>query len=154
MPWPKVSFGKHPVRNVALAVVALLVASSVALGTMGNAYTVPSAAMMPTLRPGDRIYAKTVGVGTLHRGDVVIYHAPTPLGPSEDERISRVVAVAGERVEDDVVPKGHVFLMSDNRANSADSRVFGPVPVDQVVGRVVFRYWPPGRLGGIPGFDR
>jgi signal peptidase I len=34
------------------------------------------------------------------------------------------------------------FLMGDNRANSLDSRSFGPIPAGQLVGRVVLRYWP------------
>ena len=34
------------------------------------------------------------------------------------------------------------FFMGDNRSNSRDSRSFGPIPVDQIVGQVVVRYWP------------
>lgn len=34
------------------------------------------------------------------------------------------------------------FMMGDNRPVSRDSRSFGPVPVDQIIGRVVLRYWP------------
>lgn len=37
---------------------------------------------------------------------------------------------------------GDYFLLGDNRPNSLDSRTFGPVSVDQIVGRVVLRYWP------------
>ncbi len=41
-----------------------------------------------------------------------------------------------------VIPADEIFLMGDHRANSADSRTFGPVPVDQVIGRAWLRYWP------------
>ncbi len=34
------------------------------------------------------------------------------------------------------------FMMGDNRAVSRDSRSFGPVPIDRIVGRVILRYWP------------
>jgi signal peptidase I len=90
--------------------------------------------------------------------------------PSTDEYIKRVVAVAGERVEGHdgrvlvdgreltepylpagvvtsdfsavVVPPGTVWVMGDNRTNSADSRIFGPVPRSTIVGRAFARVWP------------
>jgi len=47
----------------------------------------------------------------------------------------------------DVVPPGQLYLLGDNRFDSEDSRNFGTVPVDTVVGRVVGRLLPlPGRL--------
>ncbi len=92
------------------------------------------------------------------------------LAPSTDEYIKRVVALPGERVEGHhgkvlvdgleliepylepgtvtsefpavVVPPRTVFVLGDNRANSADSRVFGPVPRSTVVGRAIVRVWP------------
>ncbi|MBA2555839.1 MAG: signal peptidase I [Chloroflexi bacterium] len=44
---------------------------------------------------------------------------------------------SGHLVED-----GTVFVLGDHRSNSADSRVFGSVPVENVIGRAVLRYWP------------
>lgn len=46
-----------------------------------------------------------------------------------------------------VVPAGHVFMMGDNRGASKDSRVFGPIDVDTIVGRVFIRIWPISGLG-------
>ena len=45
------------------------------------------------------------------------------------------------------VPRGQVYLLGDNRGASDDSRFWGPVPEDWVVGRAVVRYWPLSRLG-------
>jgi signal peptidase I len=47
-----------------------------------------------------------------------------------------------------VVPPGDYFLMGDNRGNSDDSRYWGPVPRDHIIGRAVVTYWPLGRIGG------
>jgi signal peptidase I len=43
-----------------------------------------------------------------------------------------------------------VFLMGDHRSNSADSRTFGPVDTDQVIGRAWLRYWPLNTFGILP----
>lgn len=47
------------------------------------------------------------------------------------------------------VPEGYVWMMGDNRENSADSRYFGAVPVDDLIGVVFFRYWPFDRIGAM-----
>jgi signal peptidase I len=46
-----------------------------------------------------------------------------------------------------VVPEGELFVMGDHRMASADSRVFGPIGVDTVVGRAFLRYWPISTFG-------
>jgi signal peptidase I len=44
------------------------------------------------------------------------------------------------------VPEGRYFMMGDNRLDSCDSRVWGAVPRDAIVGKVVATYWPPDRI--------
>ena len=92
--------------------------------------------------------------------------------------VKRVVGMAGERVaeaggairidgaaldepyveaaaRDDLsgewsVPDGEYFVLGDNRRNSCDSRIWGTVPRDNVIGKVVLRYWPADRIGRLP----
>ena len=47
------------------------------------------------------------------------------------------------------VPAGRVFVMGDNRGNSEDSRVLGPISEDKIVGRAFVIIWPPGDFGGL-----
>jgi signal peptidase I len=98
---------------------------------------------------------------------------------ANDDLIKRVVALGGETVEVrdnrliiDGVPldepylqpgvamanfgprtiaDNEIFLLGDNRNESSDGRVFGPVPRDDVIGKAVFRIWPLDRLGSVDG---
>ena len=49
--------------------------------------------------------------------------------------------------EEIVIPPDHYFMMGDNRGASDDSRYWGPVPRDWIIGKAFFTYWPPRSIG-------
>jgi signal peptidase I len=52
-----------------------------------------------------------------------------------------------------VVPEQSVFALGDNRNNSQDSRTFGPVAVDRIIGKAWITYWPRDVIGIVPHYD-
>lgn len=48
------------------------------------------------------------------------------------------------------IAEGMLFVMGDNRPRSSDSREFGPVTEESVIGQVFYRYFPPSKVGVIP----
>jgi signal peptidase I len=55
--------------------------------------------------------------------------------------------------KDVVIPEGSVYVMGDNRDNSTDSRSFGPVSVDSIIGKAWLTYWPFDDFGLVPHED-
>ena len=96
--------------------------------------TVQGMSMEPTLAPGDRLLV--VRASRPRPGDLIVVRPP---GDSRRVLVKRVSAVLG----DEVVVRG------DNPVASTDSRDFGPVPREAVVGRVVRRYAPAWRAGPV-----
>jgi signal peptidase I len=46
-----------------------------------------------------------------------------------------------------VLGPGEYFVVSDDRGNTGDSRTWGPISAQEIIGRPVFRFWPPARIG-------
>jgi signal peptidase I len=81
-------------------------------------------------------------------GDTIAIRAGTVLVDGRRQR----EAYIGDRSGGDfygptIVPAGHLFVLGDNRSRSVDSRFIGPVPARDLLGLVVARVWPPGRIG-------
>jgi signal peptidase I len=127
-------------RRLGVAVLVLVAAASVLFFAFAKTYRVPGYAMTPSLRPGDRVLAfRFVGPVAPQRGDIVAFNVAGDRCGSP-EKVVFVQRVA-RRTRERFVMRG------DNRRHACDSRVFGPVLRDELVGEVVAVYWPPSRWG-------
>jgi signal peptidase I len=126
--------------------------------------------MEPVLSDGDWILFEKLALsrGGPRRFDIVVFKAPDD---PDSVFIKRVIGLPNEIVEarsgalyvdghEVALPEGvdwgeaafapatvkaaHYFVVGDNVAESEDSRAWGPVPRDYVLGRVFWRFWPPG----------
>lgn len=111
--------------------------------------------MLPAIAPGDWLLTDPTIRRWPRRGSVVIFREPH----SDTLAIKRVSAPPGGRFPVVVAP-GEAWLTSDAGEVAAavagfgppiDSRTYGPVADDRLVARAWFRYWPPRRIGRIPG---
>lgn len=129
--------------------------------------------MTPHITSGEYVLINTFAyrIAQPKRGDIVAFRH------DEDTRpvfIKRVVGLPGDRIRVDrgnvlingarlvepyvryrddrsfqetVVPAGAVYVLGDNRADSEDSRFFGPVRDDRLLGRALAGIWPPADVG-------
>ncbi len=141
-----------------------------------HAYWIPSESMEETLQRQDRVLVNKLSyrLHEVNRGDVVVFRRPDDQDAVIPDLIKRVIGLGGETVEgrdgviyvdgraleepyladdeviDDFGPiaveEGYVFVMGDNRDQSFDSRFFGPIPEDSIIGRAFVRFWPVGRI--------
>jgi signal peptidase I len=154
---------RHTAARLTAALVTVVAAVVLVRAVVVEAREVASESMEPTLHDGSVVLVDKLGprLGGVHREDVVVFVSPQ----DGRDAIKRVVAVAGQQVairdaelyvdgalvrEPQVdrsridglwfgpvtVPEHTVFVLGDARSGSVDSRVFGAVPVDSILGRV------------------
>lgn len=133
---------------------------------------VDSFSMEPALYRGNFVIVNKLAYnfGPLSRGDIIVFRYPP--NPSE-QYIKRIIGLPGDQVQitdgkvyingvlleepyigvattrggDWLVPEDSLFVMGDNRNNSSDSRVWGMVPMGNIIGRATIIYWPPEKWG-------
>ena len=106
--------------------------------------------MAPALAAGDWLLLDPTPRRWPRRGSVVVFHEPE----SGLLAIKRVAAGPGDhiRISAGILHLGpeQAWLLGDNNASSIDSRRYGPVELEALVGRAWFRYAPASRVGLIP----
>ncbi|MFB7026188.1 MULTISPECIES: S26 family signal peptidase [unclassified Streptomyces] len=135
-----------------IAAAALVVGCLLAARRVLIAVTVHGASMFPALAPGDRILVRRAASPAarprVHQVVVLRCDRIPGAGPG-GLVVKRVAARPGDRVPsavgDGVVPDGRLVVLGDNPEVSTDSRVWGPVPLDSVVGTMIGRLARPGR---------
>ena len=143
-----------------------------AINAVSARIRVDGSSMVPTLRDGQFVMVNRLAyqLGEPDHGDVVVFHYPRD---PEQEYIKRIIGlpgdtvemnsehvyVNGQRIEEPYIaadarttnkweiPVDHVFVLGDNRNNSQDSRNFGPVSMENLIGKAIFIYWPPTDWG-------
>ena len=128
---------------------------------------VENISMQPTLKPGEFLLVNKLAykLGSVGRGDIIVFHFPKD--PSDDY-IKRAIGLPGDHVRIENgrvyinsaqlnetytmadptyngewnVPQDAIFALGDNRNQSSDSHSWGFVPMDNLVGKAFFIYWP------------
>lgn len=160
------------VRDCCEILIAAAIIAYVLLTFVVQPTRVQGISMQPTLYTGQRLVMEKLSylVSVPHQGDIVVIE-PDSTSPA---LIKRVIATSGDTVEikDGIVyvngqalssteynyytpgtlrlteiPEGHVFVLGDNRSHSNDSRAFGTITEDEILGRAVFSYYPLDTLG-------
>lgn len=120
-----------------LIVVVTLFPSFVIVYKFFSKVEVKGTSMLPTLEQGDRLLVAKLKINV---GDLVVIKDPYVLGVDLVKRVTDVFE-----------NNGAIFyeVIGDNLGFSTDSRHFGPISSNHVIGKVVYRYAPNGRSGFI-----
>lgn len=148
-----------------LLIAAILFAG---INAVSSRIRVKSISMQPTLYEMDFVLVNKLSykLGEPNRGDVIVFE--NPLDPDSEPYIKRVIGLPRDTVEvrdgvvyindsiltesytkappeytgEWIVPEGSLFVLGDNRNNSSDSHQWGMVPINNVIGKALFVYYP------------
>lgn len=162
------------IETIILAVVLFVV-----INALTARIRVDGPSMEPSFYHNDHVIVNrwAYKLGDIQRGDVVVFLFPLN---QEEDFIKRVVGLPGDKIEifngvvyvndyaieepyimaspardfsGRFVPEGMVFVMGDNRNNSSDSREWGFLPIDDIIGKAIFVYWPIKGVGVVEHYD-
>jgi signal peptidase I len=150
----------------------------VVVNTLTGRFRIEGPSMLPNLEEGQYLIVDKVvyKLRAPHRGEIIVFHQPRD--PNRD-LIKRIIGLPGETID---IEQGLVyidgerlrepyvahrdtrsvqyqlgpdefFVVGDNRPNSDDSRSWGPLQRNQIVGRAWISYWPVKDWGSIPHYS-
>ena len=156
-----------------LETVALSLVLFLGINTISARIRVESISMQPTLYAGDYVIVNKIAYkfSAPKRGDVIVFRFPPD--PNREPYIKRIIGLPGDHIHIEAgkvyingtlliepylrvkterggdwdVPEDSLFVMGDNRNNSSDSRAWGMVPEENIIGRAILIYWPPDQWG-------
>lgn len=164
----------YVIRELLESIIVAVVLAFIIRYFLFQPFYIPSGSMEPTLQVGDRIIVNKLlyRFSTPKRGDIMVFKYP--VNPNRDF-IKRVIGLPGETIqikdskvyidgkilEQPFLPpdlkydhnfgparvgENQYFMMGDNRNNSEDSRFWGSLPEQNIVGKAMFIYWPYNRI--------
>jgi signal peptidase I len=145
-------------------------------------YVVDGTSMEPTLHTGQFLIVNRLiyRLGFPQRGDIIVFHYP---GDPTDDYVKRIIGLPGDHLlieggklyindvlldepylpenmrtfprsrYSNVVPEDSYFVLGDNRLGSSDSRNWGMLERELIIGKASFSYWPPQEWGAIPHYN-
>ncbi len=141
-------------------------------------YRIDGSSMNPTLQNGEYLIINNLVylLDDPQEGDIVVFRHPR----NDLNLIKRVIGVPGDHIKIENgtlwvngevynepyiadspnyngewdVPEGHYFALGDNRNNSSDSHSWGFLPVENMLGKAMYVYWPPEDWGEVPHYSQ